>query len=57
MYNYDDVDDYKEDILDILGMVGSDIKDCEQDEYEDKGCPCGGCNCMDCLGMSYKDFM
>lgn len=29
--------------------------DWEEDEIEKKGCPCGYM-CMDCLGMSWRDF-
>ena len=35
-----------------------DIDDMIDDEEEEKeeGCPCGS-HCMDCLGLSWRDFM
>lgn len=52
----------------LLSMQGVEPEDdCEDDldmVDEDEGCKCGGCcehdpcgRCMDCLGMSWSDFM
>lgn len=45
-----EVDDY----LDIDHDV--DVDDMIDEEEENEGCPCGS-HCMDCLGLSWRDFM
>jgi len=47
----------------IMSLHGLEVEEVETDLYQDedgtdsyqKGCNC--LNCMDCLGLSWKDFM
>jgi hypothetical protein len=56
------------DKADLDSWMGKDLieenESCEDSEYDDQECSCLGCcshnpcgNCMDCLGMSWRDFM
>jgi hypothetical protein len=51
-----------------MSMQGVELEDCidhdvdfddmidEEKKEENEGCPCGS-YCMDCLGLSWRDFM
>ena len=44
-----ELDDYVDHDVDIDDMI-------DEEEEKKEGCPCGY-HCMDCLGLSWRDFM